>query len=111
MKEKYQCKHYNPSEKIYFKNYKFEKGTWEEGTIDKKIGKMLYWIKHPRWGIKSHLNQIKKRYTADVDQRKGEPMTVIYDMFDIFMPQLVKQNRSSKRKQIPMSTIEIDQRT
>ena len=27
-------KYYNLGEKIYFKNYKFGKATWEEGTID-----------------------------------------------------------------------------
>ena len=52
-------KHYNPGEKIYFKNYKFVKATWEKGTIDKIIGKMLYLIKHPKWVIKRHLNRIK----------------------------------------------------
>ena len=36
-------------EKIYFKNYKFGKATWEEGTIDKRIGKMWYLIKDIRW--------------------------------------------------------------
>lgn len=86
------------AKKIYFKNYKLGKATWEEGTIDKRIGKMLYFIKHPKWVIKKHLNQIKKRYTADVDQRKEEPMTVIYNMFNVSMPQPVQQNRSSKRK-------------
>ena len=34
-------KNYNPSKKIYFKNYKFGKATWEEGTIDKRISKMF----------------------------------------------------------------------
>ena len=45
---------------IYFKNDKFGKAMWEEETIDKRIGgKMLYLIKHPKWRIKRHLNQIK----------------------------------------------------
>ena len=44
----------------------------------------------------------------DVNQRKAEPMMVIYDMFDAFMLQLVQQKRSSKRKRIPTSTMEID---
>ena len=41
-------KHYNPGKKIYFKNYKFEKATWEDRTTDKRIGKMLYLIKDPK---------------------------------------------------------------
>ena len=85
-------KHYNPGEKIYFKNYKFGKAMWEEGTIDKRIGKMLYLIKHPKWLSKRHLNQMNKRYTWDVDQCKEKPMTVIYDMFNVSMPQPVQQN-------------------
>ena len=89
-------KHYNPGEKIYFKNYEFGKTMWEKGTIAKRIGKMLYLIKHPKWVIKRHLNQIKKKYTADVDQCKEELMMVIYDMFDVSMPQPVQQNQSSK---------------
>ena len=54
-------KYFNPGEKIYFKNYKLGKATWEEGIIDKRIGKMLYLIKHPKWVIKRHLNQINNR--------------------------------------------------
>ena len=53
-------KHYNLDEKIYFKNYKFGKVEWEEGIPDKRIGKM-YLIKNPKWVIKRHLNQIKKK--------------------------------------------------
>ena len=82
---------------------------WEEGTIDKRIGKMLYLIKNPKWVIKRHLNQTKKtRYTADRDQHKEEPITVIYDMFDVSTPQPVQQNHSSKQKWIPTGTMEID---
>ena len=35
-------------------------------------------------------------------------MTMIYDIFDVSMPQPVQQNQSSKRKPIPMGTMEID---
>ena len=45
---------------------------------------MLNLIKHPKWMIKRHLNQIQKIYPADIDQHKEEPMTVIYDMFNIY---------------------------
>ena len=53
-------KHNNPGEKLNFKNYKFWKATWEERTINKRTGRMLYWIKQPKWVIKRHLN--KKKY-------------------------------------------------
>ena len=58
--------------------------------------------------IKRNLNQIKKRYTLDVNQHKNEPMMVIYNMFDVSMPQPVQQNRSSKQKQISTGIMEID---
>ena len=60
--------------------------------------------------FKRYLNQIieKKKFTADVDQRKEEPMTVISDMFDVSMLQPVQHNRSSKQKWIPTGTMEID---
>ena len=35
-------------------------------------------------------------------------MTMIYDMFDVSMPQPVQQNRSNKRKRLRTSTMEID---
>ena len=69
-----------------------EKTTWEEGTIDKRIGKMLYLIKHRKWVIKKTFESNKKRYTTGVDQCKEQPMTVIHDMFNVLMPQPVQQN-------------------
>ena len=65
-------------------------------------------INHPKLVIKRHLNQIKNIYTADVDQRKEEPMTENHDMFDVSMHQPVQQNRSSKQKQIPTGTMEME---
>ena len=59
---------------------------WEEETVDERIGTMLYFIKHPKYVVKRHLNQIKKRYMVNVDQRKEESMTIIYDMFDVSLP-------------------------
>ena len=45
---------------------------------------------------------------ANIDQHKEETMKVIYHMFTISMSQPVQQNWSSKRKQIPTGTMEID---
>ena len=52
-------KTYSPGEKIYFLNYHSGKATWLERIIE-KIGIMMYIIKHPRWKIHRHINQIKK---------------------------------------------------
>ena len=54
-------KYDNPVEKIYFKNFKFRNATWEEGTNDKRIGKLWYLIKHPKKEIKRHSKQTKKK--------------------------------------------------
>ena len=107
MKEKNTNVKHNLGKKIYFKSYKLWKATWEEGTIDKRIDKMLYLIKYPKCVIKRYLNQIKKIYSGRISMQGGT-LTVIYDMFDVSMSQSVQQNRSNKRKRIPMGTMEID---
>ena len=65
---------------------------------------MMYIIKHPRWKVRRHINQIKKRYTPNTNERVEEPMSVIYDMFKV--PRL-SQNRTGKRKRIPR-TMEVN---
>ena len=49
------------SKKIYFLNYHLGKATWIEGIIKKKIRKMMFVIKHPKWKVIRHTNQIKKK--------------------------------------------------
>ena len=39
---------HSPGEKNYFLNYHLGKATWLEGIIEKRIGNMMYIIKHPR---------------------------------------------------------------
>ena len=53
-------KTYCPGEKIYFLDYHLGKATWLEGIIEKRIGNMMYIIKHPRWMVRRHINQINK---------------------------------------------------
>ena len=78
--------------------------TWEEGTIDNRIGKMLLLIKHLKQKIKRHLNQIRKKIYSGRRSTQGGTD----DMFDVTLLQPVQQNLSSKRKRIPKSTTEID---
>ena len=49
--------------KNYFLNYHLGKATWLEGIIEKRIGNMMYIIKHPRWKVRRHINQIIKMYS------------------------------------------------
>ena len=42
-------------------------------------------IKDPKKTIKRHHNQIKKKYSEDINNQKEESMKVIYDLFDLPM--------------------------
>ena len=107
-KQKVDKKFYQPSENIYYKEYNNGKETWKEGVIDKRIGRLMYTIKHPKWNIKRHYNQIRKRYTSDISNRKEEPMVVMYDLFEIPIPQIEPERRSSKRKRQHTGTLDIE---
>ena len=76
-------KFYKPYEKICFKEYKNRKVVWKEGIIEKRIGRLVYIIKHPKWIIKRHYNQLKKRYTSGPNYRREEPIKVIYHLFKV----------------------------
>ena len=49
--------------KNYFLNHHLGKATWLEGIIEKRIGTMMYIIKHPIWKVRRHINQMKKIYS------------------------------------------------
>ena len=93
--------------KIYFLNYHLGKTIWLEGIIKKRIGNMMYIIKHPRWKVRRHMNQIKKN-NPNTKKRVEEPMSVIYDMFEVPRPSPIQQYRTSKRKRTLTGTMEIN---
>ena len=49
------------NKKNNFLNYHLGKAPWLEGFMEKRIGNMMYTIKHPRWTFRRHINQIKKK--------------------------------------------------
>ena len=60
------------------------------GTIGKRVGNIIYIIKGPQFTQQRHLNQITKRLSDDSDSgppEEKEVMDVIYDTFDIPIPQ------------------------
>ena len=63
---------------------------------------MMYIIKHPRWKVRRHINQIKKIYTPNIKERVKEPMSVIYDMFEVPSPPPIQ------RRCTPTGTMEIN---
>ena len=62
----------------------------------------MYIIKHPRWKVPRHINQINKRYTPNTKKRVEEPMAVIYDMSEVPRPLPIQKYRTRKRKHTPM---------
>ena len=69
---------------------------------------MMYIIKHPRWKDRRHINQIKNRYTHNTEERVEEPMSVIYDIFEVPRPSQYNKIVLSKRKRTSTGTMEID---
>ena len=71
------------------------------GTVEKRVGNMIYIIKGPQFTHERHLNQIKKRLSDDADSgppEEKEVMDVIYDTFDMPILQAVPEQRRLKRK-------------
>ena len=96
--------------KIYFKEYKNGKVGRKEGIIEKEIGRPMYIIKHPKWIVKRrHYNQLKKRYTSEPNYWREEPIKVIYDLFEVLIPQVAPEQKcSSKHKRQLSLTSDID---
>ena len=92
----------------FFKECKNRKEIWKAGIIDKHIRRITYIIKEVKKTIKRHHDQMRKRYSDDINNQKEEPMKVIYDLFDVLMPLVTPdKNCPSKRKRTFSGTIEI----
>ena len=92
-------KRYNPGDKIFFRILKDNKSFWEMGTIEKRVGNMIYIIKCRQFIHKRHLNQVRKRLTDEADSGSDETvMDVIYDTFDIPTTLAASEMSRSKRK-------------
>ena len=71
------------------------------GTIEKRVGNIIYIIKGPQFTHKRHLNQIRKRLLDDADSgppEEKEVMDVICDTFHMPIPQAALKQRCLKRK-------------
>ena len=87
-------------EKGFFLMYQDNKTYWEVGTVEKRIGNVVYLVKGPRFVHKRHTNQIRKRYFDDVMNNPPEEETidVMFDTFDLPKPEVVQEQRRSTRK-------------
>ena len=74
---------------------------WEVGTIKKKVGNMINIIKGPQFTHTKHLNQIRKHLSNDTDSglpEENEESDIMYDTFDMLIPQTAPVQRRLKRK-------------
>ena len=75
---------YIPGENIFFKEYWNREKICKAGINDICTGRLMYIIKDTKKTIKRYHNQIRKRYSEDINNQNEEPMKVIYDFFDNF---------------------------
>ena len=102
-------KHYNPGDKVYFKEYKNNKSFWEPGEILHRIGRMVYIIQGQKNAHKRHLNQIRKCHNDPVKTPNQEDVIdILYDTFDLDTPQAAPQRRRSARKRKSPELIELN---
>ena len=73
-----------------------------ERYSEKQIGNMIYIIKGPRFIYKKHLNQIRKRYlnTAENNPREEDPMDVVFNMFEVLIPQTASDPKENEKFEI-----------
>ena len=103
-------KRFKISEKVFFRMFQINKTYWEKCTADKQIRNMIYIIKGPGFSHKRHLNQIKKQHSNTVENnpREEDPMDLVFDTFEVPIPQTAPEQRRSKRRREIMDLIEIN---
>ena len=82
----------------FFQIFQDNKSFWEMDTIEKRV---IYIIKSPQFTPKRHLNQIRKCLSDDAwsgPSEEKEVMDVIYDTFDLPMPQAAPEQCRLKIK-------------
>ena len=105
-------KRYNPSEKFFFQKFKDNKSFGEAGTIERRVGNMMYIVKGPQFTYKRHLNQLRRRRSNEADSGSSEEtvMDVIYDTFNISTLLAAPDIRRSKRKWKGMDLVIVNPR-
>ena len=72
---------------------------------------MVYIIDGPKFSHKRHLNQLRKRWSDDINTgppEQEETMDVIFDTFDLPSPQSAPERRQSNRKRKRTELININ---
>ena len=89
-----------PDKKVFFRIFKDNKSSWEVGTIEGRVGNMMYIVKGTQFTHKRHLNQIRRNMLNEVGSGPSEEivMNVIYNTFNIPTPLVAPQVRHSEWK-------------
>ena len=106
-------KKYMPGEKIFFQMHKDNKTFWEQGTINNRIGRMVYMVEGPHVTQKKHLNQIRKCISdesSETPPEEEEMLDLLYDAFDLEPPQTSTEIRRSGRKRKLTDPLEVNLR-
>ena len=88
-------------ERNIFQTFHDNKSICEMGTIEERVGIMIYIIKGPQFTRKRHIKQIRKRLSNDADSvppEEKEVIDVTYSAFYMPIPQASLEQRSFKRK-------------
>ena len=92
-------KSYKEGDKVFFRNYRAEKCFWEDGSVTKRIGRVIYIIQGAKFVCKRHINQLRPRYIETVQNDAGIPMEVLYDPFQIKPPMNIEMLIEATTKQ------------
>ena len=71
-------------------------------TLEKRVGNIIYIIKCSLFTCKTHLNQIRKPLSDDANSgppEEKEVMDIIYDTFDMPIPQEAPEPRCLKKNE------------
>lgn len=83
------AKHFDANEEIYAQIFRNNKYLWVPGVIIERVGTVNYNVlvfdKNKKKLLRSHANQIKKRYNSDTDQT--ESTHLFLEMFDLYKNQ------------------------
>ena len=103
-------KFYKMGENVFYPMYQMGKRYWEVGIIVKRIGRMIYLVKGPKMVHKRCLNQTKSRHTDEENntQVDVEPIEVLFDIFDVPIPQKAPEAKIQKSQKKRRYTERID---
>ena len=92
--------------------HKDNKTFWEQGTIENRIGRMVYIVEGPHTTHKKLLNQIRKRTSDESSETlpEEEMLDLLYDAFDLEHPQTNTEIHCSGRKRKLTDPLEVNPR-